>query len=48
MFFMFHTQRADIINKLANLLVERSDEILAANKQDMDVARMSKYYYKLQ
>ncbi|XP_071793189.1 delta-1-pyrroline-5-carboxylate synthase-like [Asterias amurensis] len=34
-------ERADIINKLANLLVERSDEILAANKQDMDVARMT-------
>ncbi|XP_022098225.1 delta-1-pyrroline-5-carboxylate synthase-like [Acanthaster planci] len=34
-------QRSDIINKLADLLEERSDEIITANKQDMDMARMS-------
>ncbi|XP_033099339.1 delta-1-pyrroline-5-carboxylate synthase-like isoform X2 [Anneissia japonica] len=34
-------QRAEMINKLANLLLERQESILAANKMDLDSARIS-------
>ena len=33
--------RADIINKLADLLIDNQSEIFAANKKDLDAARMS-------
>lgn len=32
-------QRADIINRLANLLLDRQEEILAANKKDLELAK---------
>ncbi|XP_077991945.1 delta-1-pyrroline-5-carboxylate synthase-like [Glandiceps talaboti] len=32
-------QRADIINRLADLLLERQDRIIQANRKDIDVAR---------
>ena len=31
--------RADIINSLANLLLDRQEDILAANKRDIDIAK---------
>lgn len=32
-------KRADVINRLANLLLERQADILAANKKDLDLAK---------
>lgn len=34
-------QRAEIINRLADLLIERKEVILTANKRDLNRARMS-------
>jgi len=32
-------QRADIINRLANLLLDKQEDILAANRRDIDAAK---------
>lgn len=38
-------ERADIINNLADLLLEHQSDILAANKKDLDEARSSGKIY---
>lgn len=44
--FWLHFQRGEIICQLAELLTERKEEILAANKMDMDLAINAGVYLK--
>lgn len=43
-------QRADVINNLANMLLDHQSEIIAANKKDLDEARSkgetNKHYHQ--